>query len=88
MTELTGTRFSLQWAGTTGTLSAMGRIGRRFSKDKDGTFPAWQGMQYFFSMFSGEAELRHVDNHRYGPHKWTSVRDVLQGHLTRTTADR
>jgi len=87
MTELTGKPFALQWAGTTGILSAMGRIGRRFSKDQAETFPAWQGMQAFFRMFSGQAELRHVDNHRYGPHEWTSVRDVLQGHLVRTTAD-
>ncbi|KQQ85453.1 NmrA family protein [Arthrobacter sp. Leaf137] len=78
MTDLTGTPFSLQWAGTTGTLSVMSKIGQRFSKDKDKAFPAWQGMQYFVSMFTGEAELRHVNNHRYGPHGWTSVRDVLR----------
>ena len=81
MTELTGTTFSLQWAGTTGILSAMSRIGRRLSKDKDRAFPAWQGMQYFFSMFSGQAELQHVVNDRYGPHEWTSVSDVLETHL-------
>lgn len=81
MTELTGTTFALQWAGTTGILSAMSRIGRRLSKDKDKAFPAWQGMQYFVSMFSGEAELRHVDNDRYGRQPWTSVRDVLEAHL-------
>lgn len=38
-------------------------------------------MQYFYSMFSGEAELHHVDNNRYGPHEWTSVRDVLEAHV-------
>lgn len=81
ITELTGTPFALQWAGTTGTLGAMSRIGRRLSKDKDGAFPAWQGMQYFYSMFSGEAELHHVDNLRYGPHDWTTVRDVLEVHV-------
>lgn len=81
MTELTGTTFSPQWAGTTGTLLAMSKIGRRLSKDKGEAFPAWQGMQYFVSMFSGEAELRHVDNDRYGPQPWTSVRDVLEAHL-------
>ncbi|PPB48673.1 NmrA family protein [Arthrobacter pityocampae] len=81
MTELTGTTFTTQWAGTTGILSAAARIGRRLSKDEDETFPAWQGMQYFVSMFSGEAELNHVDNERYGPHDWTTVRDVLEAHL-------
>ncbi|MFB2585819.1 NmrA family NAD(P)-binding protein [Herbiconiux liukaitaii] len=81
MTELTGTPFKTQWAGTTGTLAAMSKVGKRLSKNPDETFPAWQGMQYFVSMFSGQAQLHHVDNDRYGPHAWTTVRDVLEGHL-------
>ncbi|PZE96061.1 NmrA family NAD(P)-binding protein [Curtobacterium sp. MCBD17_008] len=81
MSELTGTAFRLQWAGTTGTLSAMSAVGKRLSGNPDETFPAWQGMQYFVSMFSGEAQLRHVDDDRYGPHTWTTVRDVLRAHL-------
>lgn len=81
MSRLTGTVHRLQWAGTAGTLSAMARVGRRLSKDDDEPFPAWQGMQYFVSMFSGEAELHHVDNDRYGPQHWTTVRDVLAAHV-------
>jgi uncharacterized protein YbjT (DUF2867 family) len=81
MGELTGTPFTLQWAGTTGILSVMSKVGRRLSKNPAETFPAWQGMQYFVSMFSGQAQLRHVDNDRYGSLDWTSVRDVLQAHL-------
>ncbi|MGY3317272.1 NmrA family NAD(P)-binding protein [Arthrobacter sp. TE12232] len=81
MTELTGAAFTTQWAGTTGMLSGMARIGRRVSKDEEAAFPAWQGMQYFVSMFSGEAELHHVNNDRYGPQAWTSVRDVLEAHI-------
>jgi len=80
MSELTGTRFALQWAGTTGSLSVMSKVGRRFSGDAE-TFPAWQGMQYFVSMFSGQGQLHHVDNDRYGPHAWTTVRDVLADHV-------
>jgi uncharacterized protein YbjT (DUF2867 family) len=83
--ELTGTPFALQWAGTTGTLSAMSKIGKRLSTTSDDTFPAWQGMQYFVSMFSGEARLRLVDNDRYGERTWTSVRDVLEAHLATST---
>lgn len=83
-----GTTFGLQWAGTTATLSAMSRIGRRLSKNSDEAFPAWQGMQYFVSMFSGQADLRHVDNDRFGPHRWTTVRDVLAAHLARGTESR
>ncbi|ROS75752.1 nucleoside-diphosphate-sugar epimerase [Curtobacterium sp. PhB130] len=81
MSRLTGKPFRLQWAGTAGTLSAMARVGRRLSKETDEPFPAWQGMQYFVSMFSGEAELHHVDNDRYGPHAWTTVEDVLAAHV-------
>ncbi|MGA1813077.1 NmrA family NAD(P)-binding protein [Frondihabitans sp. 4ASC-45] len=81
LTELTGTPFKLQWAGTTGTLSVMSKVVKRLSKNPDETFPAWQGMQYFVSMFSGHAQLRHLDNDRYGTHTWTTVRDVLQEHL-------
>ncbi|MBA8990576.1 nucleoside-diphosphate-sugar epimerase [Curtobacterium pusillum] len=82
MSRLTGTPFRLQWAGTAGTLSATARVGRRLSRaGDDEPFPAWQGMQYFVSMFSGEAELRHVDNDRYGVQHWTTVRDVLAAHL-------
>ncbi|WP_210492104.1 NmrA family NAD(P)-binding protein [Patulibacter sp. SYSU D01012] len=83
MTELTGTPFKPQWAGTTGSLSAMSKVLRRLAKDPDETFPAWQGMQYFVSMFSGQAQLRHVDNDRYGPQEWTTVRDVLAAHVGR-----
>ena len=81
LSDLTGTPFRLQWAGTTRTLSAMAAVGQRLSRGPEETFPAWQGMQYFVSMFSGEAQLRHVDNERFGPHDWTTVRDVLAAHL-------
>ena len=81
LSELTGTPFRLQWAGTTRTLSAMSAVGRRLARGPEETFPAWQGMQYFVSMFSGQAQLRHVDNDRYGPHDWVTVRDVLATHL-------
>jgi uncharacterized protein YbjT (DUF2867 family) len=81
MTELTGTKFRLQFAGTASTLSLLAKAVRRFSPRTDAPFPAWQGMQYFVSMFSGQAQLHHVDNARFGDHDWTSVRDVLAAHL-------
>ncbi len=60
----------------------MARVGRRLSKaGDDEPFPAWQGMQYFVSMFSGEATLHHVDDERYGAEGWTTVRDVLAEHV-------
>ena len=41
-------------------------------------------MQYLVSMFSGQAQLRHVNNARYGDWDWTTVTDVLAAHLART----
>lgn len=84
LTELTGTPFKLQWAGTAGSLSVLSKAMRRLSKDGAEPFPAWQGMQYFVSMFSGEAQLHHVDNLRYGQREWTTVRDLLGAHLAAT----
>jgi nucleoside-diphosphate-sugar epimerase len=84
--RLTGTPFRLQWAGTTGSLSVMSGAMRRFSKDSDETFPAWQGMQYFVSMFSGQGQLLHVGNDRYGTREWTRVEDVLAAHLAASRA--
>jgi uncharacterized protein YbjT (DUF2867 family) len=81
LTNLTGTPFKVQWAGTTGALSLMSKTMRRLSRDDRTPFPAWQGMQYFVSMFSGQAQLHHVDNSRYGQKDWTSVSDVLEAHL-------
>ncbi|PSL36537.1 nucleoside-diphosphate-sugar epimerase [Labedella gwakjiensis] len=81
LTSLTGTSHRLQWAGTTGTLAGISSVMRRMSRDDGEAFPAWQGMQYFVSMFSGQAQLRNLDNDRYGPVPWTSVRDVLSAHL-------
>ena len=50
---------------------------RKALRDDGSPFPAWQGMQYFVSMFSGQAQLRHVDNDRYGVRHWTSAAEVL-----------
>lgn len=86
MTDLTGTPFRVRWAGTTGALSAVSRIVRRASRGPEQTFPAWQGMQYLVSMFSGQAQLHHVDNDRYGSRRWTTTRDVLAEHLGATAA--
>ncbi|WP_313540048.1 NmrA family NAD(P)-binding protein [Leifsonia aquatica] len=80
MSTLTGKPFKLQWAGTTSTLSAMSKVARRASRNAEETFPAWQGMQYFVSMFSGQAQLHHLANDRFRERGWTTVRDVLTDH--------
>ncbi|GGK97343.1 uncharacterized protein YbjT (DUF2867 family) [Curtobacterium luteum] len=81
LSRLTGVRHRVLFAGTTGTLSAMARVGRRLSRDDDEPFPAWQGMRYFVSMFSGEGQLRNLGGERYAPARWTTAEDVLAAHL-------
>jgi uncharacterized protein YbjT (DUF2867 family) len=77
MSEVTGEPFRVQWAGTTGTLLGMSKAMRRFSREGDEAFPAWQGMQYLVSMYSGDGQLRHVDEALVSGRGWTTARDVL-----------
>ena len=77
MTEQTGRRFRVTYAGGLGLLSGAARIGRAVSRDDRAPFPAWQGMQYLHSMFSGIGKLDPADNDRYGPRSWTSAGEVL-----------
>jgi hypothetical protein len=83
MTRITGDTYRVQWAGTTGTLAGMARVMRATDSDTTSAFPAWQGMQYMVSMYSGQAEMRHVDNDRYAGLTWTTAEDVLAGHFGR-----
>ncbi len=80
MTELTGTQFRPLYAGSVGSLTAMSRAVRALMPASTEPFPPWQGMQYFASMFSGDADLRFINNDRYGSRKWTTARDVLEQH--------
>ena len=77
MSELTGTQFRLLYAGSVGSLSMMSRAVQALTPSSNEPFPPWQGMQYFASMFSGDAELLYINNHRYGSRTWTTARDVL-----------
>jgi nucleoside-diphosphate-sugar epimerase len=77
MTELTGETYKPQYAGGIGFLRTMARIGKAVSRDREALYPAWQGMQYFDGMFSGDATLESVDNDRYGVRHWTSAAEVL-----------
>jgi uncharacterized protein YbjT (DUF2867 family) len=77
MTELTGRRFKPTYAGPLGLISGMAKVGRALSRDDEAPFPAWQGMQYLHSMFSGVGQLGPLDNDRYGQRQWTPVREVL-----------
>jgi uncharacterized protein YbjT (DUF2867 family) len=78
MTRSSGTTYRTLWAGTTGTLGALIPLTRRAAPEKpNATFPAWQGMQYTFDMFSGTVRLQPLDNDRYPDLQWTSLLDRL-----------
>ena len=80
MTELTGTSFRPLYAGSVGSLTTMSRAVKALMPASTEPFPPWQGMQYFASMFSGDATLRYINNDRYGSRQWTTARDVLEQH--------
>ncbi|MHA7209117.1 aromatic alcohol reductase [Arthrobacter sp. MDT1-65] len=77
MTDLSGEPYRLLYAGGIGSLRLMARAGQAFSGTSEDLYPAWQGMQYFGNMFSGDGAFHALDNGRYGPRTWTSARDVL-----------
>ncbi|GAB4081011.1 NmrA family NAD(P)-binding protein [Modestobacter muralis] len=77
MTELTGEPYKPQYAGGIGFLRTIARVGKLASRDRTALYPAWQGMQYFDTMFSGDGTLQAVDNDRYGVRHWTSAAEVL-----------
>ena len=82
--EVTGTRFRLLGAGSLATLGALIRVARIAAPGKRQLYPAWQGMQYMRDMFDGRAKLAPLDNDRYPGMRWTTARDVLTAHATRS----
>jgi hypothetical protein len=80
--EVTGERFTLQWAGTLGMLRLMIRAMRAVMPSSSDPFPPWQGMQYTHNMFSGRGALTGLDNARYPELTWTQVREVLAARKT------
>jgi uncharacterized protein YbjT (DUF2867 family) len=85
MSDLTGTQFRLLYAGSVGSLTAMSRAVKALMPASDKPFPPWQGMQYFASMFSGDATLNYVSNDRYGSRTWTTARDILDQHVQQSS---
>ena len=85
MSDLTGTQFRVLYAGSVGSLTAMSLAMKALMPASNEPFPPWQGMQYFASMFSGDATLNYVSNDRYGSRTWTTARDVLDQHVQQSS---
>ncbi|RYE89759.1 MAG: NmrA family protein [Myxococcales bacterium] len=83
MSDVTGARYRVLWAGNLVTLSAMIRVARVLAPGVGEPFPPWQGMQYMRDQFSGRAKLTTLDNARYPGLTWTSVRSFLTRRFAR-----
>jgi nucleoside-diphosphate-sugar epimerase len=81
MTELTGEPYKLLRGGSLKALSFYIRMAKTFFPQKGDLYPAWQGMQYFHSMFGGKAKLAPLDNDRYSGIPWVKARDILKQHV-------
>jgi len=80
MTALTGKTHKILRPGGPAVFGALIRFTRLTTPKSDEIYPPWQGMQYMHNMYSGLGTFDQVDNGRY-PMQWTSVQDVLRGHL-------
>jgi nucleoside-diphosphate-sugar epimerase len=77
LSGLAGLPYKPLGAGGIGTLGAMIALTRLLAPQRDGIFPAWQGMQYMRDMFSGAGKLHPLDNSRYPDMRWTRVGEHL-----------
>lgn len=80
MTELTGKTHRVLRPGGLDMFGAVIKLVKALTPDSHELYPAWQGMQYMHSMYSGLAKFDGLDNGRY-PMQWTSARQVLSEHL-------
>ena len=73
MEHVTGRPWRTQGLGGPRTLDTLIRIAKAVAPQPAAVFPPWQGMQYVRDMFSGEGQLRPLDNDRYPGIAWTKV---------------
>lgn len=83
MTQASGTAYRTLRAGSVRGLKVLIPVTKLVAAEKpDPIFPAWQGMQYTYDMFSGGARLDSLDNDRYPDLSWTSMLErFTSGHL-------
>jgi predicted GH43/DUF377 family glycosyl hydrolase/uncharacterized protein YbjT (DUF2867 family) len=77
MAKVSGREFKTFKAGGLGALSAIIGITKVIALGAGEIFPAWQGMHYMRDMFSGEGQLKPLDNDRYPDVKWTRVKQQM-----------
>jgi uncharacterized protein YbjT (DUF2867 family) len=77
MSEVTGDRYRLLWAGSIGMLGAMIAVTKRIARGAGEAFPPWQGMQYMRDQFSGAGKLTELANARYPDLRWMTVAELM-----------
>lgn len=70
-------RFKLLRPGGLAAFKGLIKITRFVAPQKDEVFPAWQGMQYMYDMFTGLPKFSSIDNERYPGINWTGIKEVL-----------
>ena len=73
-----GKQFKLTKVGGLGFFKLMIRLAKTLAPQPKEVFPAWQGMQYLYNMYTGLPKLNPLDKDRYPDMRWTSVEDVLK----------
>ncbi|WP_192822014.1 NmrA family NAD(P)-binding protein [Rufibacter sp. LB8] len=72
-----GKPFKLFRVGGLGVLKGLITATKTLAPAKGEVFPAWQGMQYMYDMFTGLPKLSPLDNDRYPDITFTPVHQVL-----------
>lgn len=80
MSEISGKPYRVMRPGSPRLLASLVNLTRFFAPGAGQIYPAWQGMQYMHSMYTGVCKLGQLDNERY-PVEFTSVKTLLTGFL-------
>ncbi len=81
MNKITGKKFKLLNGGNLKMLKFYIALTKFFAPKKNELYPAWQGMQYFHTLFSGTAKMDNFDNDRYQGIKWVKAEEVIRNFL-------
>lgn len=81
LAKLTGKKFKLLNGGNLKMLKFYIALTKFFAPKNNELYPAWQGMQYFYTVFSGIAKMDSLDNERYQAVKWIKAEEIIKNFL-------
>ena len=80
MSNITGKKYKLLNGGNLKMLKLYIFLAKLFSFDKNALYPAWQGMQYFYTLFSGVSKFDKLDNDRYKQVNWVKAEGIISNY--------